>query len=495
MRGADLKSPEDRSGAPGPIQVDFFGSDPRILVRSTLRLGRDFDELGISQMAASELDPIGFWEALIWDCPLETRSIDSRVHFLPAAATSSVNPVAGVVSSRQRFGALPELRLSENARVDLLDRLVQASVRKLLAQVPRGERVLLPLSGGLDSRLIAVHLAQSGFDRSLVDTVTFALSRSSREYTLAAEVARSLGFCRHFFHEVRRDGYVEHAASFWKGWRGTVSVAHSHLYGFLEKIPDRYGLMLSGLLGDPLAGYAALPPGASGHALRDTGTFRRFVAGSEALRLERDVQRGIRDDLDQIYERWRDEVPLVEFDEYFYHTQRQPKTFGPLVRMYRKILPVGLPFSDPSLIAPFLSAPYELRAGKRILRLLLHRRSPNLASLADVSSALSSFTVKTRATRLLSVWSGRFSVVLSLVTNDRIRWFSPYGTEDVYGAARREFRPQVLSVLNSLRTRGIVSSAQFEVLRHKPVRSNEVGRHARLLTFLPWFDGPQNSRA
>jgi hypothetical protein len=200
------------------------------------------------------------------------------------------------------------------------------------------------------------------------------------------------------------------------------------------------------------------------------------------------VRSEILDDLAAIYDDWQHAELSVEFDEFVYLRQRQPKAFGPLLRTYRRLLPVSTPYLDPEVTSLFLSCPYEIRREKRVSRALLQRRSTVLAELPDVSTAFSTVNAATRIRRVLSTWLARASTTLAVLSVDRLRWFNPYATEDVFSAMRRECREPVLHVLAGLKKAGILSSQQASLLGRKPLRSIEASRQVRLLTYLPWVE-------
>jgi hypothetical protein len=207
-----------------------------------------------------------------------------------------------------------------------------------------------------------------------------------------------------------------------------------------------------------------------------------------AMSLPAMVRSQILDDLSAIYDDWQHSDLPIEFGEFMYFQQRQPKTFGPLLSIYRRLMPVSTPYLDPELVNLFLSCPYELRREKRVSRALLQRRDPVLAELPDVSSAFSTINATTRARRVLSTWSARTAVTMAILSGDRLRWFNPFATEDVFTAMRRECRKPVVRVVEGLGRAGILSFRQKLLLSQKPIRSSQAGRQARLLTYLPWVD-------
>jgi asparagine synthetase B (glutamine-hydrolysing) len=467
------------------LETDFFGSRPILLDRRAFRLGADFEELGTRGV---DLDETAFWEAFIWDMPLGNRTLDRNIEFLPPRARHTVDYERRLITrgTMDCEEALP-VGVGPVAIMERIDRRLQRICDDLVASLGPGEKILLPLSGGLDGRLLATYLVRTGIARERIEVVTFAFDRSSLEYRLASSVSRHLGLGKHHFYEIRRDSYVAHVDDFWGTWRGVLSVLHGHLYGFLKQVKGEYAMVVSGLFGDAVAGFMAHGPGTTG-TLWSTSAFAQLERFDRAMSLPSTVRAQIFDDLRVLYDDWKHSSLPIEFDEFMYFRQRQPKTFGPLLASYRRLLPVSTPYLDPELIQLFLSCPFELRREKRVTRALLQRSDAVLARLPDVSSAFSSVNTTTRARRWLSTWSARAAVTMAVLSEDRIRWFTPFATEDVFTAMRRECRTAVLQVLAGLRRAGIMSARQELLFRRKPIHSREAGYHARLLTYLPWID-------
>ena len=158
-----------------------------------------------------------------------------------------------------------------------------------------------------------------------------------------------------------------------------------------------------------------------------------------------------------------------------------------LLQAYRDYCKVVVPFADPALVNLFLSAPYCLRKDKLIIRKLMLVRNSKVANLTDLSTAISKQTPQLLLRAKLRKWSSRISLILRLLTNDKIKYFNPYWTEDLIGAYRVECRKPILTSLNALYHQGVLSTQQLLVLKPKPIRSYEVARIGTILSYFPAF--------
>lgn len=121
-------------------------------------------------------------------------------------AGSSVRLTATCMSTEPYFYFLPNNSHSTATKADLQEKLHLALVKSFneLKLVAGDRQILLPLSGGYDSRIIAVYLKLMGFTN--VTCFTFG-RKSSKEVTISQKVASALGFDWHF---------VEYNKSMWR---------------------------------------------------------------------------------------------------------------------------------------------------------------------------------------------------------------------------------------------------------------------------------------
>jgi hypothetical protein len=275
------------------------------------------------------------------------------------------------------------------------------------------------------------------------------------------------------------------AHDYWRLWRGNLSVTHAHLYSYLKSDSNENNLLVTGFMADPIAGYAASQRQEPVMPLESSAVFKKLKFHGDELGIVAPVVSDIGEDLAALYGEWKDNNHTVGFDEYVYLTQRQSKIFCLLVHTYRDFCEVTAPYADPMLARLFLSAPYELRKNKKIMRLMMNLRNPELAHIDDLSSSLSDHSFKHVIRSVQRKWSSRLSVVLNLVTQDTIRYFSPFWTEDLNGAFRCECRHGIVSTVKHLYDSGLISYEQFNLMTKKPVRSYEVYRCGKVLSFLP----------
>lgn len=109
------------------------------------------------------------------------------------------------------FDFLPENSDVQSTEEEIsvhLDNALDVSIRELIS-VADGRQIVVPLSGGYDSRVIAVYLKKLGYKN--VVTFTFG-SRKSKEVYISKKIAGALSFDWHF---------VEYTKSRWQAIKGS----------------------------------------------------------------------------------------------------------------------------------------------------------------------------------------------------------------------------------------------------------------------------------
>lgn len=477
----------DRNEQKLVFKTDSFGTVPVLFDTVSRKVGADFSELGISSLPVEDFDKVAFWEAMIWDNPLGMRTMSKRVLQLPSGSNCEIDMTKGQVTAKRWEYFMEE---TSDCPTEELLRILESRLydvaRAIWDKLPSGGKILLPLSGGVDSRLLACYLVATG-DPKRIEAVTFAFSKRSFEYRIAAQVCRELEISQHHFHQLNRSVYAEIASDFWSHWLGGLTVAHAHLYSYLRSVKPENSVLVSGFLADPVMGWAAEDPTRFATSMKSSKKYKGFIHFADSVTLSEEICHEIQQDLYALWKEWKEHHIGIGFDEYIYFTQRQSKAYMPLLQIYRRFCRVSLPFADPCLMAAFLSAPYELRKNKNLTHLLIERRCPALSRPQNVSSSLNSRTLRTRLFCLRRQWSMRSMTGLSVLTGDRCRWISPFATEDVFGAMRVEHRPMILKVLAKLQELGILTDKQSRMLARKPLRAGEVTPSVLLLTLLQWM--------
>lgn len=263
-----------------------------------------------------EPDQVGLWEAMTFSVPLLRRTLFQSI---------SKNRIGETLSLRLRDGSLvshnywrPQLYgPGGNQRRDFLGDAVEL-LKSLFKDAADWGPCLMPLSGGLDSRLAAAMLQRKGVD---LRAFTFG-GYGSAEVTIGRRVAETLNIPWQQV-ELRPEDYIKYGNHVVDLTGGTLSGIHMHLFSCLHKIEHVNSLCLHGYLGDQFAGDYATglhselnKEQAIAELLKKRlpGVARRFIP-------KRDLE-GVLEDVERILQECQEKNPPGCLVEYFVTTER-----------------------------------------------------------------------------------------------------------------------------------------------------------------------------
>jgi len=162
------------------------------------------------QFKNEEFDTISIAEFLLTGYVTGPCTFKPTISQLRAGEAIEINKTTGSLNSYKYYKFIPENKLSYKRKLDiqLIDELdsVVVECNQNLIHFANGKRIIIPLSGGLDSRLIAITLKRLGYD----DVIAFSYGRPGNlESQISNNIARTLKIPWYF---------VEYNENLWKVW-------------------------------------------------------------------------------------------------------------------------------------------------------------------------------------------------------------------------------------------------------------------------------------
>jgi asparagine synthase (glutamine-hydrolysing) len=320
------------------------------------------------------------------------RSWIRNVSLIPPATILRFQRSEGALTGR-RYWDWDQISQRENVTPDeALDeccRLFRAAVENRTGAA----RTALLLSGGLDSRAILAFVP----DPARVATFTYG-SPKSLDVQLAARIARTAG-SPHECEPLYDGAWVQSGSDQFLGLIDAAqSVIHSHWMTSLPRIRRMADIVLTGwgggtILGGYLDTYER-------DAQRRALTHEEDLVNAMYQAFCRDVTwPGLTDDEETqltasvngqrlrrvAFETFRQEFsqtqkydPRLRLDAFYLEQHERRKTLYMHV-VARGFVETRAPFKDDALVSYFFSLPEHLRRTPRLIRAMLHRRSPALA--------------------------------------------------------------------------------------------------------------------
>lgn len=158
----------------------------------TLRIATSLRALASHLGTSLAVDPVGVRQFEALSYVLGTRTMFAGVHQLPGGSTTRIDLRTGTHTltytqfQRSRLTPFSSPEEADEVFTHALDQSMNAMLERL-----NGRRLLIPLSGGLDSRLLLAWLK----DNDVTDVLTFTYGRpASREVSLSRELALTCGY-------------------------------------------------------------------------------------------------------------------------------------------------------------------------------------------------------------------------------------------------------------------------------------------------------------
>ena len=458
------------------IWTDRFSSLP---CYATHREGRVFlsNDVGLllSLLGSRSIEPVAFWECLLFDWPLQGRTPYKEVIQLPAATKTVLAKELSPASSERywnyHFESMPFMGAKKTAQE------AQSRLKEVFKRFVRTDQILFPISGGLDSRLLATILPIT-HRNAQVTTLNFAANRRSHDYHYADQTCKILGLPRPVFHKLEAKAYRDGARLFAKLNGGLISPAHAHLVSWLatqEQKPLPHTLV-HGFFADASCGFAcsSMP----NNTIDESVYFKVLMRARNRYAIPPTIVEEIVADLETIRDAWLDGSSLTSLKEYLYVAIKHPVFQLLLADLYSRFVDtVFLPHCEPEIADFFFGLPTEYRVGKRGVRMILAELNPRLYKLGDVSSFPNAFTPDIRGqARLLrfKFWNA-LDWITSFFTKGHMMPFSPFETEHqpfmLRGPLKKEIQQSIeylisLGALNptvssKLQTRGWSATLNF----------------------------------
>lgn len=343
-------------------------------------------------------------------------------------------------------------------------------LQERISDVVMGKDVLVPLSGGVDSRILLACTCKA-VPAERIYAVTFGNSRSNIEVRLATEVCRVLGIRPPTLHILKPESYKTAAPVLARMSDGEIPPLHIHLLSFLTERGSEFPkLWVSGIGADAAAGYAqdanedkllgfdaCMPARALKTAIKRLG-----LAGLSAASL--------RQSLACLYREYLELCIPISFAEYFYWVGRTNKTLLGLARVYELLgREVTMPFLDPEVFSSLACCDIRLRQNKRILREVLNAIDPRLLSVPFFSSS-AGFEPLDARDHLTRIAANRFRLAVEFFSADRWSSPDPWECESLGRSMRTDLLPLLRSVLLEWQDVGLISETTSSILGKRHYR-------------------------
>ena len=364
------------------INASWFGEHPIFyFIRSNLILvSSSYQEL-LQSLPAEEIKSLDFdrtaiYESFLFNTVLRGRTFFQDIKKIIAGKKLTINAKTSAIKEEQCF-ILP-FNKEKNPNTDagkLIDQAIDIYENLALPDTSQAEDVLLPLSGGFDSRLLACLMKRKGLD---FHSITFGTKESTEPF-IARKIAKSLGVNLQYL-ELKDEYYAHWGDEVTRLTGGLSNHRHCHMYACMNenKISSKY--IVHGFLGDVYAG-ASQPGSASNFTMSSDEAMDNYIKkqiGNSWIwqqMNETEKTNVITDLMEIMAENCKENLPC-HFDEYVHNVDRQFSLIANVFKPIEQFGNVVRPFANKEYALLFNTLPYEYRNNRKLFKLACLRLFP-----------------------------------------------------------------------------------------------------------------------
>ncbi len=349
---------------------------------------------GSSCINERDFDKVGLIESILFDGPLSERTLFECVKKVQCAEQVELILAEKKVVKTWRW--LPKIQTNVELSNVEVEALAKHHLARLMDNLSLND-VVLPITGGLDSRLLAVLLRKRQKSSKVINTYTFQRGWSFETWC-AKKVAKKLNL-KHFTFNLDRRCYKDFAKEVVRNSGGMITGMHTHgIYCCGKLLPDALKKLprIFGYFGDPI-----------------TGAMTEIVEEGMKLSTPQAVFEKYRSSLyPQLVDIYKDEIisdlnltynaflqsgsPVHTFHEFWKIQQRQNNLITHLFHYHRAHMGVSVaePFIDEEFIDFFLSLPFEHRFNRGLFKKVSNVLFPEVFSLTSMHFSSGSILAK-----------------------------------------------------------------------------------------------------
>ena len=363
----------------GEYQLFYYIDSSNILICSSYETAVDYLR---GKNILLEVDEVAIWESLVFEHPLRSRTFCKQIKkiLLGKKMEFFLKPVSLNITASYTLrycdsSETPDEEELTSTATGILSALITPQIRRML----QGKKILLLLSGGVDSRLLGALLKKNDIP---FECVTYGPWESADPY-VAKLVANALG--ARISHLLLEDTDYKTFGDDVTVFSGGLSFhMHSHVYSVLKRINIKYDFIIHGNLAErSIASEALLPIGAletKEQAMDDVLAYKAETTRSWEL-IDNDLKREILRDLWESMEECSSVNKPGYFYDYFSKVESNSFLYSAI---FNTLQPFGTPFSpyaNDDFQEFFCSLPTRYREEKYLFKKACKRLFPRESSI------------------------------------------------------------------------------------------------------------------
>jgi asparagine synthase (glutamine-hydrolysing) len=390
------------------INASWFGEYPMFyFIRPHLIIISSSYKALLERLPAEDLKSLAFdhtaiYESLLFNAILRSRTFFENIKKIISGKKLIINAQTCEIKEEQCF-ILPfnkgeEISSDENT---LIQQAADIYEQLVLPEKTQAENILLPLSGGFDSRLLACLMKKNNID---FHSITFGTKESTEPF-IARKIAKSLDVNLDYLE--LKDEYYDHwGDEVTKLTAGLSNHRHCHLYACMSENNIISEHIVHGFLGGEYAG-GSQPKSASNFYLSSDEAIDTYIKKhTESSWVWKQMSEAEKDnvtaDLMEIMTENNSVNLPCHFDEYVHNVDRQ---FALIANVFTPIEQFGnviRPFANKDYALFFNTLPFEYRNNRKLFKQACLKMFPKEFSLGNQDQIYQNNSFKGKLENLLS---------------------------------------------------------------------------------------------
>lgn len=394
------------------------------------------------------IDRIALAETLLFDMSLRDRAV-----------TEDLKKNINIDFIERPFSLYGNLDYEVDELLTRANNITHNAIQKALDKV---ENVLIPLSGGNDSRLILIYAHE--LNKNII-TLTYGAG-DCYEKRYAKKLCEALNITN-IEYDLSDAHYIKALEESCNPLYPLFNLFHLHLLEGIIANPQAQMLpVIIGFMGDPSAGSKSTDDINIHSNYKDVLKMYKITERELVKYFDGVIYDGVIADLIQIQKECSEKNEPYDIVEYFFVRERQRKL---IIHIFNYLctklgIKVIYPYLDKDWLTFFLSLPRRWRANKRLYKLLLGKKFakfsdiPNTDFFVPYNSKKSKIFIK-KAQRIVT---RGLQQLIEISSFGKFTQINPFQTENPPAVMNRLFRPEVKMAAQWLYESGFIKYPLFK---------------------------------
>jgi len=390
------------------INASWFGEYPLFYFvhRDCFIISSSFQELlhrlPLEEIQTLEYDKTAICESFLFNAVLRSRTFYKDIKKIVAGKKITICGKSKNISEEQCF-ILP-FHKEDNVKVNentLIEEAVSIYEQLLIPDVSYGNNILLPLSGGLDSRLLACLMKKNNVN---FNSITFGTKESTEPY-IAQKIAKELSVDLKYL-ELKNSYYDGFGDEVTNLTGGLSNHRHCHMYACLTDNNIKSDFIVHGFLGDVYAGASQPASALKGDMNADEAMDLYLKKHTGTSWFWQQMTNTDKDNVIEVHMEIMNENCHVNlpchFDEYIHNIDRQFSLIANVFAPIEKFGKVIRPFANKDYATFFNGLPFQYRNDRKLFKQACLKLFPKEFSYGNQDQLFNKNSIKGKVENLIS---------------------------------------------------------------------------------------------